>query len=1061
MPEKSRVIRVFLSSTFRDFAEERDLLVKKVFPELRRLCRERQVELVEVDLRWGITEEEAQQGKVLPICLGEIDRARPYFMGFIGDRYGWVPEGSQYPAGIVEREPWLREHQGGKSVTELEMLHGVLNNPEMAGRAFFYFRDSNYSQGKGGDYLSEDADSASKLEALKDRIRASQFPVVEDYADPQALADKVRTDLRALIEEEYPADEVPDDLTLERMRHEAYSQARRKLYIGGENYFTQLDAAMTTEVSRPVLITGESGTGKSALLANWANAWKGKHQEYEIFMHHLGCGADTADPVYLLTRLIREVARITGDEFKPEIDPEKLLQQVPDCLASASAWSEREGKTFLILLDGLDKFSEVNKLRCLPQYLPLGVKLIVSCLDGDIKEGLLGRLNWSELRVEPLTKYDRNLFIDKYLDRYRKKLNLRQKEALLSFPLSCYPLFLQTVLEELRLFGVHEDLEHRLMALLSLPPTKAKGEPPTVDDVFEHVLSRLEGDFGRDEVQLSMEAIWASRTGLYQDELLAITNLTPVQWAEIQHALDEALYDNSGKICFYHDYLRKAVADRYEISRERRLKLHGRLSEWFSKQPNFFSADYVNPNARKFYELSYQAVASGCGIIQQSIFSDISFLLCGCTAGYTQYLGICLNKLSQSSHSLVLDEWADFFETHGSLISRNPQGISPVLAFFQLAIESGSSHSISAASVSFLSANGYPKGDIYISSLNLTRPSYKWPICNTYTFAIDEVIPLFNGVISLGSNFFATMSKYPSGCADRPREMVELWHATKGFQCRLDERVSWSANSIKAELLRGGVWSRSEIEKISLSGLQYNDSENTSYVKDIELSFDNLLVKITNPELGNRSINVSDFEGVSCRIPAHEDSICGAVKLSQSCFVTIGWDDKIKVWTLNKKVSLSDYMQADCLHSEEPNRYLIGNNSSQVLIWTYRPSVDDYGYDEDLSISLWNCSSGTLENSFKLRSPYPRKVEWYSSKIRVNGDQEFELGFSGSELIGEHTEISLEVDYSNLLRYSKYVYGNDLYVLASTDLSTILVSRDGCVKIVKKLNKDSSKVPHT
>ena len=62
MNEKSRVIRVFLSSTFRDFGEERDLLVKKVFPELRRLCRQRQVELVDVDLRWGITAEEAEQG---------------------------------------------------------------------------------------------------------------------------------------------------------------------------------------------------------------------------------------------------------------------------------------------------------------------------------------------------------------------------------------------------------------------------------------------------------------------------------------------------------------------------------------------------------------------------------------------------------------------------------------------------------------------------------------------------------------------------------------------------------------------------------------------------------------------------------------------------------------------------------------------------------------------------------------------------------------------------------------------------------------------------------------
>lgn len=32
----SRTVRLFLSSTFRDFALERDLLVRKIFPELRR-----------------------------------------------------------------------------------------------------------------------------------------------------------------------------------------------------------------------------------------------------------------------------------------------------------------------------------------------------------------------------------------------------------------------------------------------------------------------------------------------------------------------------------------------------------------------------------------------------------------------------------------------------------------------------------------------------------------------------------------------------------------------------------------------------------------------------------------------------------------------------------------------------------------------------------------------------------------------------------------------------------------------------------------------------------------
>ncbi len=36
-----RQIRVFISSTFRDMQRERELLVKTVFPELRRICDER------------------------------------------------------------------------------------------------------------------------------------------------------------------------------------------------------------------------------------------------------------------------------------------------------------------------------------------------------------------------------------------------------------------------------------------------------------------------------------------------------------------------------------------------------------------------------------------------------------------------------------------------------------------------------------------------------------------------------------------------------------------------------------------------------------------------------------------------------------------------------------------------------------------------------------------------------------------------------------------------------------------------------------------------------------
>ena len=69
---QERVVRVFISSTFRDMHAERDELGKKVFLELGRRCRERRIEFLGVDLRWGIPEE--RKGEVLPVCLAQIER---------------------------------------------------------------------------------------------------------------------------------------------------------------------------------------------------------------------------------------------------------------------------------------------------------------------------------------------------------------------------------------------------------------------------------------------------------------------------------------------------------------------------------------------------------------------------------------------------------------------------------------------------------------------------------------------------------------------------------------------------------------------------------------------------------------------------------------------------------------------------------------------------------------------------------------------------------------------------------------------------------------------------
>jgi hypothetical protein len=69
---------------------EREALVLDTFALLKALCEERNVLFGFVDLRWGVTAEESQGGRAVITCLREIDLCRPYFVGILGERYGWA-----------------------------------------------------------------------------------------------------------------------------------------------------------------------------------------------------------------------------------------------------------------------------------------------------------------------------------------------------------------------------------------------------------------------------------------------------------------------------------------------------------------------------------------------------------------------------------------------------------------------------------------------------------------------------------------------------------------------------------------------------------------------------------------------------------------------------------------------------------------------------------------------------------------------------------------------------------------------------------------------------------
>ena len=68
----SRVFRIFVSSTFDDLREERDVLQRDVFPRLVRLCAKHGCQFQAIDLRWGVSEESALDQQTMNICLAEF-----------------------------------------------------------------------------------------------------------------------------------------------------------------------------------------------------------------------------------------------------------------------------------------------------------------------------------------------------------------------------------------------------------------------------------------------------------------------------------------------------------------------------------------------------------------------------------------------------------------------------------------------------------------------------------------------------------------------------------------------------------------------------------------------------------------------------------------------------------------------------------------------------------------------------------------------------------------------------------------------------------------------------
>jgi len=601
---ENRQIRIFISSTFKDMKDERDYLIAKVFPSLRRYCEERDITLFELDLRWGITEEESKQGKVVEICLQEIKNTRPFFIGILGESYGSAlnEETIDKNTNILLDYPWIKDELNkGTSYTEIEIQEGVFRAQEKI-NAYFYFRSPHVEIPP--DFREKNERAAQKLVDLKNKIREQKQYPIEEFSSKEELGQLVEKDFKKLINNLFPSGYI-SELEKERLEQRSYLKRLTLVYAPRNTLEEAIDNFVNSK-ERALVITGQSGIGKSALLANWIHKNDKEGRNPKILYHFIGISRLEGNYRKIRQRLINEIRKkyniiqrfdtvpetvsTSNEEFSVD---EKQKNKLQDYLFSIP-----KNENLVIILDGMDKLASndnAKHLDWLPTY-PENVQFIFSTTEDDSVMSVFKRMNYPVISIPALDIENRKRLITDYLLSFGKKLTPSQTDRIAKDKENANPMVLCALLDELRFVNYHRKLDEEIDKYLAAQ---------SIPDFYDKVLERLEKIFDYTDTEASnlaadiLSLLYVSRNGLSEAEIIALTGAKPVYWSQLYNAIRKNILVCGGLLNFSNNYIREAIKHRYFSEKEKENSYRLWIVHYLKTTPNV-------PEKRIYLELPYQ-----------------------------------------------------------------------------------------------------------------------------------------------------------------------------------------------------------------------------------------------------------------------------------------------------------------------------------------------------------------------------------------------------------------------------------------------------------------------
>ncbi|KAM4557504.1 telomerase protein component 1-like [Fundulus diaphanus] len=533
-----RGVRVFVSSTFRDMHAERDVLVRCVFPELRRRAAPHRLHLQEVELRWGVTEEESERAAEL--CLSEVCRSQ-MLVGILGERYGQVPPRPVLPD--LPQYSWLASAPAGLSITEMEIRQFQALYPGTAPqRMLCYFRDPSVAKSVPvawrSDFAAESKEAEERMTSLKRKLLDDGVKVTENYSCTwggvvegkpyltklEDFGKAVLEDLWVAVKKLFVEEEEDTETASEVSVQDVHQGALQKQFFGRAKLLSSAVnlVAQVQKRGGMVLIEGAPGEGKTVFMAALADAIRsGRKSNPDLrcdVISYSTAASQSARSVENLLRCLaqwlRKIRRTNTESPLPHVYRD-LLSEFHSTLSEV-----KKNRPLVLLVDGVDLVQDGRgqfSSDWIPQLLPQGVCLVLSVTsNAPLLQTLAKKRGAVLFSLGQLSLPDKKEIVQKELDVFGKKLSdsafNNQLQTLITKKGAVSPLYLHLACEDLRNFASFEKLKETLQGL-----------PQSLALLVQHSLERLCIQY-RDVpgLRLTLAALTVSSTGLKERDLYSL-----------------------------------------------------------------------------------------------------------------------------------------------------------------------------------------------------------------------------------------------------------------------------------------------------------------------------------------------------------------------------------------------------------------------------------------------------------------------------------------------------------------------------------------------------------